>query len=94
LQIFFELLVLSAIGLRSLLYGRQANSSKTIIQEVKVEKETKVNKVLFHLVKVKKEIANLKVNPTSNEAIFSYITKIYIKIFCVCVYIYILLLGC
>ncbi len=31
--------------------------------------------------KVKKEIADLKVDPTSNEAIFSYIDKVYIKKF-------------
>jgi uncharacterized protein (UPF0254 family) len=68
LQSFFELFVPSAIGLRSLLYGRQASSSKTTIQEVKVEKETKANKVVLHLVKVKKKIAYLKIYPT-----FSYI---------------------
>jgi uncharacterized protein (UPF0254 family) len=55
-QSFFELLVPSVIGLRSLLYGGQASSNKTTIQEVKVEKETKANKVVLHLVKVKKEI--------------------------------------
>jgi hypothetical protein len=81
LQSFFELLVPSAIGLRSLLYGGQTSSSKTTIQEVKVDKETKANKVVFHLVKVKEEIANLEVDPTSNEAIFSYIDKVYIEKF-------------
>jgi hypothetical protein len=74
-------LVFSAIGLRSLLYGGQASSSKTTIQEVKVKKETKSKKVVLHLVKVKEEITNLKVELTSNEAIFSYIDKIYIKKF-------------
>ncbi len=53
LQSFFELLVPSAIGLRYLLYGRQASSSKTTIQEVKVEKEINANKVMLHLVNVK-----------------------------------------
>jgi hypothetical protein len=81
LQSFFEPLVPSAIGLRSLLYERQANSSKTMIQEVKIEKETKANKVVLHLVKVKEEIANLEIDPTSNEAIFSYINKVYIEKF-------------
>ncbi len=80
-KVFFELLVPSAIGLRSLLYGGQASSSKTTIQEVKVEKETKANKVVLHLVKVKEEIAYLKRNPTSNEAIFSYINEVYIENF-------------
>jgi len=60
LQSFFELLVPSAIGLRSLLYGEQTSSNKTTIQEVKVEKETKANKVVFHLVKAKEEIADLE----------------------------------
>jgi len=41
------------------------------------------------MVKVKEEIANLKVNLTSNEAIFSYIDKIYIKKFSN-IYIYII----
>ncbi len=36
---------------------------------------------MFHLVKVKENITNLKVDPTSNEAIFSYIDKVYIEIF-------------
>jgi hypothetical protein len=47
LQSSFKLLVPNAIGLRSLLYGRQASSSKTTIQEVKVEKQIKANKVCF-----------------------------------------------
>jgi len=47
LQSFFELLVPSAIRLRSLLYGGQVNSSKTIIQEVKVEKEIKCSKKAY-----------------------------------------------
>ncbi len=64
-----------------MLYGRQANSSKTTIQEVKIEKETKANKIVFHLVKVKEEIANLKIDLTSNEVVFSYIDKVYIKKF-------------
>jgi hypothetical protein len=75
LQSFFKLLVPNAIGLRSLLYGRQASSSKTTIQEVKVKNETKTNKVVLHLMKVKEEIADLEVNPTSDEAIFSYYIK-------------------
>jgi hypothetical protein len=79
LQSFFELLVPSAIRLRSLLYGGQASSSKTTIQEVKVEKETNANKVVLHLVKVKEEIANLKIDPTFDKAIFSYIDKVYIE---------------
>jgi hypothetical protein len=57
LQSSFELLVPSAIGLRSLMYGGQASSSKITIQEVKVEKENKANKVVLHLVKVKEDIA-------------------------------------
>jgi hypothetical protein len=81
LQSFFELLVPSAIGLRSLLYGGQASSSKTTIQEVKIEKETKTNKVVFHLVKVKEDIADLKIDPTFDEAVFSYIDKVYIEKF-------------
>ncbi len=44
-----------------------------------MEKETKANKVVLHALKVKEEIAYLKVDPTSNEAIFSYIDKIYIN---------------
>jgi hypothetical protein len=59
LQSFFELLVPNAIGLRSLLYGRQASSSKTTFQEVKVDKETMANKIVLHLVKVKKDIVDL-----------------------------------
>jgi len=81
LQSFFELLVPSAIGLRSLLYGEQTSSNKTTIQEVKVEKETKANKVVFHLVKAKEEIADLEKNTTSDEAIFLYIDKVYIEKF-------------
>jgi hypothetical protein len=76
-----ELLIPSVIGLRSFLYGRQASSSKTTIQEIKVEKEIKANKVVFHLVKVKEDIADLEVDPTFDEAIFSYIDKVYIKKF-------------
>jgi hypothetical protein len=80
-KVFFELLVPNAIRLRSLLYGGRTSSSKTTIQEVKVEKETKANKLVLHPVKVKEEIANLEVHPTSNEAILSYIDKIYNKKF-------------
>jgi len=65
LQSFFELLVPSAIWLRSLLYGRQASYNKTTIQKIKI----------------KEKIADLKVYLTSNEAIFSYIDKIYIEKF-------------
>jgi len=94
LQSFFELLVPNVVGLRSLLYGRQANFNKTTIQEIKVKKEiecnkktyqevkvgeTKVNKVVFHPVKVKEEI--VEIDLTSDEAIFSYIDKNYIKKF-------------
>ncbi len=64
-----------------MLYGGQTSSSKTTIQEVKVDKETKVNKVVFHLVKVKEKSTYLEVDPTSNEAIFSYINKVYIEKF-------------
>jgi uncharacterized protein (UPF0254 family) len=71
LQSFFGLLVPSVIQLRSLLYGGQASSSKTTIQEIKVKKETKANKVVLHLMKVKEEIADLEVDPTSDEGIFS-----------------------
>jgi hypothetical protein len=53
LQSFFKLLIPSAIGLKSLLYGRQVGSSKTTIQEIKIKKETRANKVVLHLVKVK-----------------------------------------
>ncbi len=74
-------MVPSAIELRFLLYEGQASFSKTTIQEIKVEKETKANKVVLHLVKVKEEIAYLEVDPTSNEAIFSYIDKVYIEKF-------------
>jgi hypothetical protein len=81
LQSFFELLVPSAIGLRSFLYEGQASSSKTTIQEIKIEKETKANKVVLHPVKVKEEIAYLKIDPTFDEAIFSYIDKVYIENF-------------
>ncbi len=81
LQSSFELLVPNAIGLRSLLYGKQASSSKTTIHKVKVEKQTKANKVVLHLVKVKEKFAYLKIDPTSNEAIFSYIDKVYIENF-------------
>jgi hypothetical protein len=34
---------------------------------------------VLHALKVKEEIAYLKVHPTFDEAIFSYIDKIYIK---------------
>jgi hypothetical protein len=44
LQSFFELLVLSAIRLRSLLYGRQVSFSNISIQEIKIEKEIECNK--------------------------------------------------
>jgi hypothetical protein len=81
LQSFFEFLVPSAIGLRSLLYGGQASSSKTAIQEIKVEKETSANKVMLHPVKVKEEIANLEVDLTFDKAIFSHIDKVYIEKF-------------
>ncbi len=70
------------------MYGGQVSSSKTTIQEVKIEKETKTNKVVFHLVKVKEDIADLKIDPTSNEAIFSYIDKIYNKKFNIYIYYY------
>ncbi len=59
LHSFFEILVP-----RSLLYGGQASSSKTTVQEVKVEKENKANKIMLHLVKLKEEIVDLKVDPT------------------------------
>jgi hypothetical protein len=72
LQSIFELLVSNVIGLKSLLYGGQISSSTIIIQEVKVDKEIKANKIVFHVVKVKEEIANLEIDPTYNEAIFSY----------------------
>ncbi len=90
---FFKLLVPDVIGIRSLLYGRQANSSKTTIQEIKVKKEIecskktyhevkveeiKANKIVFHLVKIKEEITNLELDHTSDEAICSYIDKDYI----------------
>jgi hypothetical protein len=81
LQSFFELLVPSAIGLRSLLYGGQASSNKTTIQEVKVEKETNANKGMLHPVKVKEKIANLEVDLTFDKVIFSYIDKVYIEKF-------------
>ncbi len=71
MQSFFELLVSSAIRLKSLLYGGQASSRITTIQEVKIKKETKANKVVLHLMKVKEEIVDLKVDLTSDEAIFS-----------------------
>ncbi len=64
-----------------MLYEGQASSSKTTIQEVKVEKETNANKVVLHLVKVKEEIADLEIDPTSDEAMFSYIYKVYIEKF-------------
>jgi hypothetical protein len=79
LQSFFELLVPSAIGLKSLLYGGQASSSKITIQQVKVKKGTKANKVVFHLVEVKENIACFKIDPTFDEAIFSYINEVYIE---------------
>jgi hypothetical protein len=68
LQSFFEFLVPNVVRLRFLLYRRQVHSSKTTIQEVKIKKEidchkktyrkvkveeTKSNKILFHLVKIK-----------------------------------------
>ncbi len=71
MQSFFRLLVPSAIGLRSLLYGGQASSSKTTIQEIKVKKETKANKVVLHLMKVKEDIADLEIDPMTDEGIFS-----------------------
>jgi hypothetical protein len=43
---------------------------------IKVEKETKANKVVLHPMKVKEEIVDLEVNPTFDEAIFSYINKV------------------
>ncbi len=58
---------------------RKLSATKKTYQEVKVEKETKANKVVFHLVKVKEEIVDLEVDPTFDEAIFSYIDKVYIK---------------
>jgi hypothetical protein len=64
LQSYFKLLVPSVIRLRSLLYGRQVSSSKTIIQEVKVNKETKANKIVLHPVKVKKKIVDIEIDPT------------------------------
>jgi len=64
-----------------LLYGGQASYSKKTIQKIKVEKETKVNKVVLHPMKVKEEITYLKVDLTFNEAIFSYIDKVYIEKF-------------
>jgi hypothetical protein len=57
------------------LYGGQVSSSKTTIQKIKVEKETKVNKVVFHSMKIKEDIANLKLDPTSNKAIYIFIYK-------------------
>jgi len=63
------------------LYGGQVSSSKTTIQEVRVEKEIKANKVVFHLVKVKEETLDLEVDPTFDDAIFSYIYKVYIEKF-------------
>ncbi len=63
------------------MYGRQASYNKKTIQKIKVEKETKVNKVVLHPMKVKEEFANLKVDLTFNEAIFSYIDKVYIEKF-------------
>jgi hypothetical protein len=62
LQSFFELLVPSAIKLRSLLYEGQASSSKITIQKIKVEKETTANKVVLHLVKIKEKITDLELN--------------------------------
>jgi hypothetical protein len=64
-----------------LLYEGQTTSSKTTIQEVKVHKDTKANKVVLHPMKVKEEIVDLEVDPTCNEAIFSYIDKVYIEKF-------------
>ncbi len=64
-----------------MLYGGKASSNKTTIQEIKVDKEIKANKVVFHLVKIKEKIVDLEVDPTSNEAIFSYIDKVYIEKF-------------
>jgi hypothetical protein len=59
LQSFFELLVPNVIRLKSLLYGGQASSSKTTIQEVKVDKETMANKVVLHLMKIKEKLVDL-----------------------------------
>ncbi len=63
------------------MYGGQASYNKKKIQKIKVEKEIKVNKVVLHPMKVKEEIADLKVELTFNEAIFSYIDKFYIEKF-------------
>jgi len=47
-----------------LLYGRQISYNKTTIQEVKVKKDIKANKIVLHLMKVKKKIADLEIDPT------------------------------
>ncbi len=47
LQSFFEILVLSAIRLRSLLYGKQASFNNTTIQEIKIKKKIKCNKKAY-----------------------------------------------
>ncbi len=49
-----------------MLYGRQVNSSKTTIQEIKVKKEIECNKKTYHEVKVEES---------------SYIDKDYIEKF-------------
>jgi hypothetical protein len=79
LQNYFKLMVPSAIRLRSLLYGRQVSSSKTTIQEIKVEKKTKANKIVLHPVKAKNIYYRFKSRSYIDEAIFSYIDKVYIK---------------
>jgi hypothetical protein len=40
-------------------------------------KEMKTNNVVLHAVKVKEEITYLEVDPTSDEAVFSYIDKVF-----------------
>jgi hypothetical protein len=51
LQSFFKLLVPNVVWLRSLLYGRRANSNKTTIQEMKIWKEIECNKKTYQEVK-------------------------------------------
>jgi hypothetical protein len=60
---------------------KEIKCNKKAYHKAKVEKETKANKVVFHLlkVKVKEKIINLKVDPTFDEAIFSYVNKFYFK---------------
>jgi len=62
------------------LYEGQASFNKTTIKEVKVE-DIKANKDVLHPVKVKEEIVDLEVDPTFDEAIFSYIDEVYIEKF-------------